>query len=60
MKFHKYIHLELININKDKDTKLLFLKTLQYNHGENTILVPTFWGLQSIWSLHFGSCQLGS
>ena len=44
MKFQKYIHLELININKDKDTNLLFLKTLQYNHGKNTILVPTFLG----------------
>ena len=26
----------------------------QYVFGENTILVPTFWG-QSIWSLHFST-----
>lgn len=30
-------------MNKDKDTNLLFFNTLQCNHGENTILVPTFW-----------------
>ena len=28
----------------------------QYVFGENTILVPTFWG-QSIWSLYFCSNQ---
>ena len=27
--------------------------------GENTILVPIFWRLRSIWSLHFSSSQFG-
>ena len=27
--------------------------------GENTIVVPIFWRLRSIWSLHFSSSQFG-
>ena len=35
-------------MNKDKETNLLFLNTLQYSHDKNTILIYTFYTLHFI------------